>query len=231
MNFPKKDKSQISLEKIIISEQENSLKAKQYPFDSPEKQNAIFQRNLALTELVKYLERLLNQNSKFGFFAEIYNLALQDLWLEICQEIERYDPTKGSVLTWVMFKLKYKKIEAYNQLTDKGRLIFLDSNQYEFKQILLERDRLHNSNPLLSQQVIKILKEDPERLFETKLFKKNPQANFKAIALKRLNSTSWADIVEELGVKSSCGAISTFYQRCCRHFAPKFKEYLNLGYK
>lgn len=231
MNDKNSNQLQASLEKFIRLAQESSFKAKNYPFESLERKKAILQRNLALTDLFKQLKWLLNQNEKNGFFEEIYNLALQELWLEICQEIDRYDSSKGSVLTWVMFKLKYKKIQAYNQLTDRGRLIFLDSSQYDFQQKLLEIDRLHNSNPLLSQQVIKILKEDPERLFETKFFKNNPQANFKAIALKRLNSISWADIVEELRVKSSCGALSTFYQRCCQKFAPKFKEYLELEHK
>jgi hypothetical protein len=111
MNYRTSNQLQLSLEKTIFSAQESNFNAKKYPLDSLERQKAIFQRNLALTELVKQLEWLLKRNSKHGFFEEIYHLAIQELWLEICQEIERYDPKLASVGESVSVKMPHNLMQ------------------------------------------------------------------------------------------------------------------------
>jgi hypothetical protein len=76
----------------------------------------------------------------------------------------------------------------------------------------------------LSEQIIQIIKEDPEGLFEAKTMKSNPKVNFKWLAIKRIQGYSWQEIAEEVG--SEFTALSNFYQRSLKEFSAKIKYYL-----
>jgi len=220
-----------TLEELAMIAQEHHKKAQEIKAREPnneEIKREILQRNIALTELITRIEQELYQYRRTDFSEDVYEQALQEVWLEICQQIERYDQNKGLVMGWALFKLKYKKIQVYNAITDNGRLGSIYKGNEETVHNILEIYQLPNINPLLSEQIVEVLKEDPEKLFEKKVFKNKPQANFKAIAIKRLEGISWKDIVQELQLGDTTGPISTFYQRCCEEFAPKFKEYLGL---
>ncbi len=188
-------------------------------------------RQSALTELIEGIEKQLTPNKKQGLEADIYEEAMQELFLYICKNIDRYNPEKP-VINWVRFILKRLKFHVFNFVTQKGEVISGDVTftDEETGKTLLDIYQIPDINPLPSVELVNIIKEDPERLFQNKLFKNNPRANFRAIALMRLDQMPWQDIVNDLGIGNTTGPVSTFFQRCCVQFKPKFQEYLQGGY-
>lgn len=68
------------------------------------------------------------------------------------------------------------------------------------------------------------IEQDVDQVFRQAYIRDRPDANFRAIALARLNHRSWDELSTELGIKVP--TLSSFFQRCCDKFAPKFQEYL-----
>jgi hypothetical protein len=86
-------------------------------------------------------------------------------------------------------------------------------------------ENLKSSEPLsLFEQVRQCIEDDPEGLFRNEHIRTNPQANFQAIARRRYSGFSWKEISAEWDIDLK--SLNTFYQRCLKRFAPKFKEYL-----
>lgn len=206
-----------------------AMEAKRHPRRSAARRNA-------LTALIQRIEQELEPNRQQGLDVDVYEEAMQELFLYICKNIDKYQPDKA-VIHWVRFILRWRKIDAFNffsqrkQRKQKKQIFSGDmalGNDPSGKSFfdIYQRPEL---KPLPSQEVAKILKEDPEGLFKQKLFKKNPAANFQAIALMRLEEIPWKVIVEDLQIGETTGPIAVFYYRCCQEFQPKFIEYLEGG--
>lgn len=76
-----------------------TVKAQQHPHRSPERQIILKQWvNLVLHSGKLYRPR---QGEFPGIYDDIYNEALQDLLLFVCQNIDKYDPERASVMTWL----------------------------------------------------------------------------------------------------------------------------------
>jgi DNA-directed RNA polymerase specialized sigma24 family protein len=152
-------------------------------------------------------------------FTYIYQEALQNLWIELCRNIDSYDPQKSSVMTWVNTLLKYRFIDAREKFYPDMKKT---RNFYTADHDKLDK-AVEREGSSLSEQVIQWLKEDPDQLFRKKQLKSCPRVNFQILALKRLEN-SWEELSEEYGVKIP--TLSNFYRRACQEFAPKLKEYL-----
>ncbi|MGH7998514.1 MAG: sigma-70 family RNA polymerase sigma factor, partial [Brasilonema sp.] len=64
------------------------------------------ERQIALTKLIHSIVYFGNlwypsKNQFFSNVQDIYNEARQELFLYICQNIDKYDPERGTVLVWV----------------------------------------------------------------------------------------------------------------------------------
>nr|WP_243146940.1 sigma factor [Scytonema sp. UIC 10036] len=227
---------QPSLEELAVRVQTAALQAKNDSLSSEQKQQALLEKQNALTELITvlmeriktYLPKPSSINSSY-----IYEEALQDVLLYICKNIEKYDPEKGSVMSWVVFILKRKKINSFHWLNWKGQVtsIYKDREYKEStesdKNILDGYCPPNLNNPLPSEKLIAFIKEDPEGLLANTLFKNNPKASFQTILLKRgEEDKSWKEIVQELDLGATHGPVYTFYRRCCEKFAPYFKKHL-----
>ncbi len=215
-----------SMDELDFRLQELALAAKQ----SPAKSKA---RRRALTMLVNEVQ---NSNKifckgRFGFPREVYNEALQETWLYICQNIEKCDPNRGRVMTWVNFILEKRFINVINRRVRQGKQQSLDepiwqnSGERDFQVTLLNRVEETNSYPgyLEWDNLRSFLEEDPDEIFKSRYIENNPEANFQVIALRRLNEESWKDISQYFQIPVP--TLSTFYQRCVKHFTPTFKEY------
>mgnify|MGYP005837765623 CR=1 FL=1 len=196
-----------------------ALTAQQHPPLTPERQ-------LALRKLVNGIRqsgRLCRpQLGQFlGVYQDIYNEALQELWLYVCQNIDRYDPERGSVMTWVNMLLERRFFkEAIPTILDKQGLK---------RMTLSDLDNLALTQE--NQPLIEVLKEcidsDPENLFKEEYIENYPAANFQALLKRRLSGKSWKEVSAEFDIKVS--TITSFYSRCLNKFSAKFKEYC-LGY-
>jgi DNA-directed RNA polymerase specialized sigma24 family protein len=184
-------------------------------------------RQLALRKLVNGIlqsGRLCRpQSGQFsGVYKDIYDEARQDLMLYVCQNIDNYDPERGSVMTWVNILLERRFFkEAIPKILDKQGLKRMS---------LSDLDNL--APPEESETLIEDLKEcidlDPENLFKKEYIENYPSANFQALVKRRISGKSWKDISAEFDIKVS--TISSFYSRCLNKFSSKLKEYC-IGYE
>lgn len=183
------------------------------------------QRREALTRLINAIwtsGRLsYPANDKYRLhYQDICDEAVQNLFLYICQgdNIEKYNPERGEVITWVNILLNRRFFpEAIPKIVGKERETNLDKSYME---------NIPSSEPKdsksLYEQVIEFIEEDPKRLFVKEFIRGHPEANFKAIAKKRYSGMSWKEISAEWGIGIS--SLHIFFQRCMKKFAPILKE-------
>ncbi|MGH2415127.1 MAG: hypothetical protein ACRDEA_15835, partial [Microcystaceae cyanobacterium] len=155
---------------------------------------------------------------KDPFYQDIYDEARQNLMLYICQEIERYNPERASVMAWVN-TLLYKRF--FREAIAQAR-----NNPVKTKLTLsnLQALALSEQTPLKSEQIREFIELDPEDCFKNEWIENHPEANFQVLLRRRIVGDSWKNISADLGTPIS--TLSSFYQRCLQKFTFKFKEYL-----
>ncbi|MEC4812041.1 MAG: sigma-70 family RNA polymerase sigma factor [Scytonema sp. PMC 1069.18] len=180
------------------------------------------ERQLALTKLVCGIIRFgyLWYPSKNYFSSDvqdIYNEARQELFFYICQNIEKYDSQRGTVMAWVnvllerrFFRDALRKNRTYDRIT---KMTITD----------LENLSLAEEPENLAEIVKEYIISDPEDVFKSEHVEKCPQANFQALVMRRISGKSWQEISEEFEIKVS--TVSSFYYRCIKKFSNKLKEY------
>lgn len=200
-----------------LDEQLNQLAiaAQQYPPLTKERQ-------LALTKLVNGIVqsgRLYHpHHGQFsGVYDDIYNEAVQELLLYICQNIDKYDPKRGDVMAWTNFLLERRFFTAaIPEFVDK---------QGVRKMTLFDLDNFASPKP--TKTLIELLKDciesDLENLFKQEHIENHPAANFQTLVKQRISGKSWKDISAELNIKIP--TLSSFYYRCLNKFSRKLKEY------
>ncbi|RUT10226.1 hypothetical protein DSM106972_007210 [Dulcicalothrix desertica PCC 7102] len=178
-------------------------------------------RKLALTKLINTIVcsgKLCHPQSgqyPASLYEEIYNEALQELLLYICQNIHKYDATRASVITWVNFLLERRFFpEAIPKILNRQGI-----TQLPDQDILASQEKTIS----LTELVRECIELDPENLFKKKHIENFPQANFQQLALRRISGKSWKEISAEFEIKLQ--TVSSFYYRCVTEFAPKLKEY------
>lgn len=195
--------------------QQLALAAQQHPPLTRERQMALRQ----LVNQILQSGRLCRpQSGQFsGVYQDIYDDALQELLLYICQNIEKYDPERGSVMAWINMLLERRFFkEAIPKILDKQRIKRMD---------LSDLDKLASSEK--TEDLTELLKEcielDPENLFKKDYIENCPLANFQSIAKRRFLGKSWKEISEEFELKVS--TVSSFYSRCLSKYSSKLKAY------
>lgn len=152
-----------------------------------------------------------------GLYDDIYDEAIQELLLFVCQNFDKYDPKRGSVMTWVNMLLERRFFrEAIPRVLDNKeiRRISLDEIDY-----LPFPEKIVTPMELLEEYI----EADPEHLFRRTCIKNLPKANFQIIAKRRIAGASWEEISEEFNL--SISTISSFFYRCLGKFTPKLKAY------
>jgi DNA-directed RNA polymerase specialized sigma24 family protein len=152
-----------------------------------------------------------------GSYEDIYDEAVQELLLYICQNVEKYNPERGTVMAWVNVLLERRFFkEAIPKILDQQGLQ---------KMTLSDLDNL--LPPEETESLTEILKEcvesDPENLFKKEYLQNYPAANFQALLQRRILGKSWKEIAVEFDINIK--TISSFFYRCVNKFSSKLKEY------
>ncbi|WP_071192156.1 hypothetical protein [Trichormus sp. NMC-1] len=242
---------QLSLEELAVRAKTAAIQAKDDSLSSEVKQKALLEKQISLTELTSVLMEQIKidlPKPKSMDLLYIYEETLQNTLFYVCKNIDKFDPERINVkkidkdkpkkdpfMRWFIFLFFKKKINDFNWINWQGKVksiyqdnIYQDNNESEIN-ILDVYCPPEINNPLTSQKLIDFIKEDPEGLLSTTLFKNNPKASFQIILLKKgEEGKSWKEIVEELKLGNTHGPVYTFYGRCCEKFAPYFRKYLNL---
>lgn len=153
------------------------------------------------------------------FYEDIRNEAIQKTTLHICDKIESYNPDRGPVIRWFNFFLERRFFpEAIPEIVGTPN-VFLNEPA--------AMDRLaseENIAPLLSEELIKYIQEDPEGLLKKLTIQLYPQVSFLELIRRRTAGQKWKEIAADLDIKTS--TLSSFYQRCLKEVAPQIKRYL-----
>ncbi|NJM71042.1 MAG: sigma-70 family RNA polymerase sigma factor [Scytonema sp. RU_4_4] len=180
------------------------------------------ERQIALTKLVHSIVRFGNlwypsKNQFFSNVQDIYNEARQELFLYICQNIDKYAPERGTVMAWVnvllqrrFFKDTLRKNLSHGSVT---KMTITD----------LDNLALPEESKDLTGIVRECIESDSEDIFKNEHIEKCPQATFQALAMLRMSGKSWKEISAEFEMKVS--TVSSFYYRCIKKLSPKLKEY------
>lgn len=179
-------------------------------------------RQIALNKLVMEIQR----SGKLAhpqrgmwpayIYEDLYNEALGQTFIEICQKIENYNPAHP-VMAWVNFLLNNRFIDAVRRYQSQQKpLISLDD---------LDKPIAANEESSEAQRVREFIREDPENRLKSESIQNRPDVTLQRLLwLKDVEDRKWKEIAEELGLGVS--TLSTFYQRGLHKVADYFRKYL-----
>ncbi len=194
-----------------------AIEAQQHPWQSQKRQTALRQ----LVHGILTSGRLCRpQKGQYGGrYGEIYDEALQDLMVFICESIDKYSPERGPVLVWVNMLLRRRFfIEAIPKVLDKPGFTRMSLHDLENLD-LTSPDQIKTLTDLL----VECVESDPENLFKQSHVAGRPAATFQAIMTRRLLDHSWDEISAEFNI--SLSTVSSFYYRGVTRFASKLRDY------
>ncbi|MEO0409806.1 MAG: hypothetical protein AAF289_20890, partial [Cyanobacteria bacterium P01_A01_bin.135] len=155
------------------------------------------------------------------FYDLLYEEAVNKTLAYVCRRIDNYDPQRGNAkfMNWVNFRLDRTILDCRREFGEPAALPTLK----DLEAIPQPEE------PTVSEadQVRQCLEADVDDSFKAAHVRHHPQANFRAIALARLDGQSWETIAAALSVKVP--TLSSFYQRCCHKFAEPLRACVEAG--
>lgn len=162
------------------------------------------------------------------YYAEIYTEACHRLFIYIGQKIDTFK-ADGEVLKWANYLLKNrffweasKEITSYYEIAGAERQVRRLSTEELDTEFNQQMQQTHSSLP--SQQILELVREDPDRTFSSTYVTRRPDANFQYIFLQKSQGYTWKDIAKSLDMPQS--TLSSFFQKWLKQFEPIFQEYL-----
>jgi len=187
-----------------------AIAAQNYPVGTPERQRTVHQLILNLQTSGR-LCRPRCPRHLLGSYEEIHAIALQNLFKYLYQKIELYQRDRGTVLQWCNYLLTQRFPDAIREV---------QSGDYS-----LDKIEIPDSKPSLEiEEVLDVLKENPDKIFTKLHVTDHPNANFQFVATQVLSGYRWEEIADRLEIKIS--TVSSFYQRSLKKLAPQLKQYL-----
>ena len=199
-----------------------AIEARVYPTTSSARQQKLDE----IVRLVIRSDKLWKENTPY------FEDALQQTWLYFFKNIERYDHTKCSVITWLNNCLKWR-LQDFSIAGAKNRA----KVAYQFgsmtEEILDPIQNLPASReiPPILEETYQWVQTDPNKDLRNIHIKGYPDVTCQIVILRRLPpETSWKNIAKEFKLPHSTAP--NFYQREClprlRDFARR-KGYLEIN--
>lgn len=182
------------------------------------------QRQEALDELFDEVQRQgqLWRPRDHEINEEIYNDAVQELWLYLCQNIEKYDPQRASFKRWLNMLLPKRFYNlAYSKIIEKcarGLTLYdLDNSLNTFG--------CGEQSPSLMEEFEECINLDTEGIFKAEHIKDRPDVSFQLVIQRRLAGDRWRDISEDVGI--SVAYLNIFCKRSLEKFALHIRKYVH----
>lgn len=185
-------------------------------------------RQKNLTKIIRLITNKLWKENK-----PYYQDALQQTWVYFCQNIcegntgEPYNPSRGSVITWLNFYLKRRLQDFY--IEDQKQQTRIASHKSggagEPNETVDPIDNLaaEPDVPLLLEEVKKWAETDPDGELGHIHVTNRPDVTCQLLILRRLPpEESWKTLAAEFNL--SISTLSSFYQRQCLPRLRKFGE-------
>lgn len=185
------------------------------------------ERQQGMTKLILLIEK---SKKLWQERTPYYQDALQQTWIYFCQNIceagsgEKYDPSRGSVITWLNRYLKWRlqdfrlAKQAQNSIHHVDKILELDQGNDPIDNLPASPDI-----PPILANVRMWVEADPSDELGSLHIQGYPQVTCQVLILRRLPpETSWKDLSREFGL--SISTLSNFYQRQCLPRLRKFGE-------
>jgi hypothetical protein len=187
------------------------------------------ERQKNLTRVIRLVTNKLWRENK-----PYYQDALQQTWVYFCQNIcegntgEPYNPSRGSVITWLNFYLKRRLQDFYIDTQKRQARIAANQSQglgsSDSETVdPVEKLAAEPDVPLLLEEVRAWVESDPEGELGRIHISNRPDVTCQLLILRRLPpEESWKALAEEFNL--SISTLSSFYQRQCLPRLRKFGE-------
>jgi DNA-directed RNA polymerase specialized sigma24 family protein len=153
-----------------------------------------------------------------------YQDALQNVFLYIVQNIDRYEPAKANFLAWINAHLRFRFLDRISESLLESRsssrrpLILKDDFDVDVDEIVSP------STTSLSDELRDFLETDPTGLLRNTYLAAHPSVNFQTIVLFRIEGKSWREISAITNIPIP--TLSSFYQRSLQELAPFIRKAL-----
>lgn len=152
-------------------------------------------------------------------YAEIYEEALQDLFLYMSSNIQKYDPSKASVIGWLNMLMELRFIiNASRKVIGKLDLKFGDISD------LPDTDQPPEDGASLSELIREYVASDPEKLLQGVHIEGHPGITFQVIFLRWCEKIKWQEMEVEFGIPVP--TLSSFFRRNLKKFQPQIQHYI-----
>jgi Sigma-70 region 2 len=147
-----------------------------------------------------------------------YADALQQTWLYLCLHLDRYDPNRGSVVTWLNAYLKWRLWE-FQQRSIREHITHqpLQGDENSGLPPLDPPSPVQSAfatRPLTVELVREWVTADPTGELRRHHLREHPQVTCQVLILRRLPpQASWKDLAQEWHIPLS--TLSSFYRREC----------------
>ncbi len=174
------------------------------------------------------LEALFQETQRSGrlwqprdnFDKDVYEDAVQELFLYICEKVEKYDPSRAPFLGWVNMLLS-KRFYILALSIANERYIRRFTTSYEVDE-LANAQSSDEEVPLLMEQVKQCINYELKELLQSKHMKERPEVNIQILLQRRLAKEKWKDISADLEIQIT--SLHNFYQRTLEKIRPIIKN-------
>lgn len=209
-------------------------KAQNQPFKSPQRQLALHKLVKKIQEAPSLVHRPRSNSSFESIYEDIFNEALQETLIEVCKNIDKYDPEKGKVMAWVNSILKNRFKDVFKRHSKHGityvprsSIGILVKSLDELDTFIAEKLTTDKKESFEHELIKKYLIEN--NLFRSINMRNKPEVTWQDIAIKFIiEDKSWKTISIELGGISE-HTIRSFYSRGFDKFKLDFQQYLDEG--
>jgi hypothetical protein len=180
--------------------------------------------------LTKIVRSIVKSGKLWKENAPYYEDALQQTWLYFCRNLceaatgDRYDPSRGSVTTWLNAYLRRRLQDLYLQRkTTKNSTTVQIYSVDELGRDKIEALEAPPDIPPILETTRKWIETDPDGELHRTYIQGYPEVNCQALLLQRLPpETSWEVLAAQY--KLSVSTLSSFYRRQCLPRLRKFGE-------
>ncbi|MEB3295869.1 MAG: hypothetical protein VKJ24_22175 [Synechococcales bacterium] len=172
------------------------------------------ERQRTLTQLIAHMQQSGKIWQGSGARSEDYAEALQQTWLFLCRNLERYDSSKASLMTWFNNHLKYRLLDQSRQ-TQQTQQETLQARRTKTGEWCDPLDALpaQATMPLLLEEIEQWLTQDSKSLRLIHLRDRSEVHCQMLIRCRLPPETPWEQLSQRWNVPIS--TLSNFYQREC----------------
>jgi RNA polymerase sigma factor (sigma-70 family) len=205
---------------------------------SPKRTDRVVRKQIArlLTEISVRLQpakqALIKKWSGIINIESIVAEAVSNALIEAVKNLDRYDPERASVMTWINGILKYRFQDALRGHRERHKSISIENSdsQAEAKiQSQIDKDSpivAESETAYMADALRRFINSDPEGHLAKSQIRNNANATFKAILLMRIEGLGWQEIADLLNIDTH-STVSSFHDRQLRKLTDYFRKYLS----